>query len=124
MDKLDQNINSNPNTNYKVLIAETGNAHEKHFPCKLVIYNKYEHKKSTWITQGIVRSIKTRDRLYKKLKMEDRNLPEYVTLKINLTSYNNILKSCIRSAKQIHYTHIFIEFKNDTGKPWTTIQEI
>ena len=38
--------------------------------------------------------------------MTDHNLPEYVTLKINLTSYNNILKSSIRSAKHKHYTHI------------------
>ena len=64
------------------------------------------------------------NRLYKILKITDTNLPEYITFKINLTSYNNILKSSIRSAKQMHYTHIFNKFKNDTRKTWKTIQEI
>ena len=53
--------------------------------------------------------------------MTDHDLPEYVILKINITSYNNILKSSIRSAKQMHYTHIFNKLKNNTRK---TIQEI
>ena len=71
-DKLDQNINSDPNTNYEILIAEIENAREKHIPCKLVKYNKYKYKTSTWITQRIIRYIKTRDRQCKKLKMTDQ----------------------------------------------------
>ena len=35
MDKLDQNINSDPNTNYEILKAEIVNAREKHISCKL-----------------------------------------------------------------------------------------
>ena len=57
MDRLDQHTNSDPNTNYEILIDEIENAREK-----------YKHEKSTWIIQGIIRSIKTRDRLCKKNK--------------------------------------------------------
>ena len=119
IDKLEQNINSDPNTNYEILIAEIENACEKHTYYKLVKYNKYKHKKSTWITQGITRFIKIRYRLYKKLKIIDHNFN--VTLIVNYTSYNNILKSSTQSAKLMHYTHIFNKFKNDMRK---TIQEI
>ncbi len=40
----------------------------KHMPSKLVKYRKYKHKKSKWITQGIIKSIHYRDNLYKNTK--------------------------------------------------------
>ena len=35
---------------------------EKHFPNKEVRFNKYKHKKSTWITIGIMNLIKHKDK--------------------------------------------------------------
>ena len=32
-------------------------AKNKHMPGKLVKFNKYKHKKSTWITQGLLKLI-------------------------------------------------------------------
>ena len=57
-------------------------------PIKYVNFKKYKHKKSQWITNGLIKSIKFCDNLYKKLKLTSRESPEYHTLKITLqTTY-------------------------------------
>ena len=48
-------------------------------PTKLVKFNKYKHKKSMWITQGILRSIQYRDKLYKQLKFTYPNSMKLLT---------------------------------------------
>ena len=45
-----------------------------------------------WVTTGIIKSIKLRDKLYKQLKSIPVNSQEYNTMKINLKTYNQILK--------------------------------
>ncbi len=58
-----------PNTTYQVLHNVIQIAKNKHMPCKLVKYDKYKHKKTKWITSGIIKSIQYRNNLYKQLKM-------------------------------------------------------
>ena len=50
-------------------------------------------------------------------------MTEYVILKINLTSYNDILSS-IRSPKQMHYTHIFNKTQKKRNKSYFREGEI
>ena len=50
------------------------------------------HKISKWITHGIIKSIKYRDKLYKKLKMTHHESPDFIILKVNLKSFNTLLK--------------------------------
>ena len=45
-----------------------------------------------WVTTGIIKSITFRDKLYKQLKSIPVNGQEYNTMKINLKTYNQILK--------------------------------
>ncbi len=68
-------------------------------PFKFVKYNKYRHKKSKWITNGIIKSI-----LYKGLKMADPNSIQFNIQKINLNTYNNILKTVFNMLKEIIIT--------------------
>ena len=70
-------------------------------PIKLVTFKQYKHTKSSWITQGLPKSIRYRDKLYKQLKLTNPDTFEYTVLKINLKSYNDILKRSFRIAKQI-----------------------
>ena len=44
----------------------------------------HKHKQSTWITQGIIRSLTFRDKLYLKMKLSPKDTAEYTTIKINL----------------------------------------
>ena len=77
---------------------------------------KHKHKKEKWITTGIIKSIRYRDKLYKKLKETHVNTPEYTTIKCNIKTYNCILKKSIRLAKSKYFEKCFDENKNDMKK--------
>ena len=87
-------------------------------------YNNYKHTKPTWITQGLLKSIRYRDKLYKQALSTNPDLPEYQVLKINLKSYNVILKRSFRMGKQIYYKTCFNRSKYDVKNAWKTINEI
>ena len=124
MGKLNQDSLNDPNVNYDLLECMLTRLHNTHFPTKTVRYNKHKHKKSTWITAGIIRSIKRKDKLYRKLKQTPRNIPTYQTLADNLRVYQFNLKKIIAAAKRTHYAHLFDEFKSDARKTWDTIRQI
>ena len=91
---------------------------------KKVKINKHKHKKSKWITQGIIRSMTVRDKLYLKMKLSPKDTPEYIATKRNLKTYNNILKRNIRQAKILYYQHQFDQYKNNIKKTWGVIKDL
>ena len=115
INKLDKNLFSDPNSNYNILIEEMDIANVKHMPYKIATFNKQKHKKSAWITKSILRSIKYRGNLYKLMKMTNPNATGYFVQKINLRTYNCILRS-IRAAKRMYYEILFNKYRNDTRK--------
>ena len=66
-DKMEKNINCCPQDNYEVFASLVKFATEKHLPSKIVKYNKRKHMKSKWMTDDILKSINTKDKLYKIL---------------------------------------------------------
>ena len=122
--KFNKKPTADPNSNYTTLCKEILRSKNKHMPSKWVKFNKYKHKKSSWITQGLLKSIKYRDKLYKRLKLTDPNSANYDTINSNLKTYNGILKTSIRAAKQAYFELCFNRFKNDIKNTWKTINDI
>ena len=87
-------------------------------------FHKHKHKRSPWITNGIIRSIKFRDNLYKQLKRTNQDVPEYDALKLNLKTYKKILDKNIRELKQNYYHRQFSQSIGDTKKKWDVIQSV
>ena len=112
------------NESYNLLDKLLAEEYELCFPSKKVKFNKYSHKIHPWIQIGILRSIKKRDKMYKKLKQTPINHPEYNTRKTNLTTYNNILKASMRQQKKTFYESEFNKNINDMKKTWGTIGTI
>ena len=108
--KLDTNPNTEPNYNYNIIIDEISQVKNKYMTSKLVKFNKYKHKKSTWITQGLLTSIRYRDKLYKQIKLINPESSKYAILLVNLKTYNSILKTSFRKAKQLYYDKCFNNF--------------
>ena len=73
---------------------------------------------------AILKSIRFRDKLYKKLKFTNPVLREYEILYTNLETYNKILKRSIREAKQLFLESTFNRYKSDIRNTWKTINEI
>ena len=57
-EKLDISSTADTNRNYNIILDEINQAKNKYMMSKLVKFNKYKHKKSTWITQGLLASIR------------------------------------------------------------------
>ena len=123
-DELDHDLNNDPNENCNVLENHIKSAMEEAIPSKKVRFNKYKHRKSPWITNGKLKSIKYRDNLYKKFKVMLPNSLEYSQSKLNLSTYNRILKNSISSAKKLHYGKCFSRYKSDIKNTWKTINSL
>ena len=123
--KLVKSCTADINLNYEMINDEILRAKNKHMPCKSVKFNKYKHKKSTWITQGLLKSIRYRDKLYKPLRLYNPNSLHYDTLKFNLNTYNLIfiIRKSIISAKEMYYESRFNRIGNDIRRTWKTINE-
>ena len=86
-----------------IIFNDIVRAKDKRMPTKMMTFNKYKHKKYMWITQGILRSIQYRDKLYKQLKLTHPNSFNYEIININLKTYNTILKHTIRAATKGYF---------------------
>ena len=92
---LSSDLKTDPNINYNILINKVIEIKNKHIPTKMVKFNKHKHKKQKWITTGLIKSIKFRDKLHLQLKRTKSNSPEYPGLKQNLKTYNDLIKKNI-----------------------------
>ena len=121
---INSDLLQDPNLNYDILEAVVTDAKNKFMPFKKKKFNKYKHKLSPWISQGIIRSIKFRDNLYNRLKLLPLESELHHTTKINLTTCNKILQKSIRAAKFSYYNDQFTKYKSDSRKTWSTISSI
>ena len=113
---FDTDLLADPNANYGKLEKIITSAKQKHLPSSLRKVNKYKHRLSPWITNGIIKSIKFRDKLYKEVKLTNPDSPEHYIKNTNLHTYNGILQKNIRAAKRIYYEKQFNKYKNDIKK--------
>ena len=78
-DSLDNSLATNPTQNLNILNHAISQA-------------KHKHTKSTWITNGILRSISYRDKLYLELKRLPSDSERHANIKVNLKTYQSILR--------------------------------
>ena len=110
------------------IFAETNvnNAYEK-FINKLTYYYeqniplvKQKHRKNQirnpWITQGIFRSIQTRNKLFKSYV---RNPTEQKNC--HYKRYRNILSKLIRTSKKLHYSKVLNNAEGNLNSTWKVI---
>ena len=79
--KLDKSIVADVNLNYSIIDCEINKAKNKYMTSKVIKFKIQKHKLSSWITQGILRSIRYRDKLYKHVKLTSLDSSEYGILK-------------------------------------------
>ena len=124
-DQLNTEVDANPNTNYDILDNTIFFQIIKIcMLLKSVKFDKHKHKKSNWITAGLIRSITFRDKLYLKMKHTSTNSEAYANIKINLKTYNKILKHNIEQAKIMYYHQKLGKYTNDIKHTWKVIKEV
>ena len=91
---------------------------------KRIKLNKSKHKKSPWITEGLIKSIKFRDKLHMKSKTSNLTLLEYQAIRINIKTYNTIIKRLIRKQKREYIANKFDEHKSNIRRTWQLINDV
>ena len=89
---------------------------------KSVRYQKRKHKKSKWMTTGILNSINTKDGLYKTFLKTYTNTGDYQVAKTNFKRYREILRNSIKKAKMLYYKRTFNLYQNNVKKTWALIK--
>jgi len=121
---INKNLKANPNLTYNKIHETLDICHDKYFPTTTVRFNRYKHSMNPWITPGLMKSIKKRDKLYISLKKSKVDTPIYDTRKRNLTTYNTILKRTIKDNKKCYYFDQFKKYTGDCKKTWNTISTV
>ena len=106
-DKLDQDPNTDPNENLKQFLDTFTHLKNEHLPKRRVKLNKKKHKVQAWMTTAILKSINSRDKLYKSLMLTPRESPNYLEVQRNFKTYKNIIRRCIMLAKRDYYNKLF-----------------
>lgn len=73
-----------------------------------------------WITKGVVRCIRKRDRLHKRVK----KAPENDTIKNKYIKYRNICNKIIKNLKKDYYRQKLIKSNGNVKETWKVIKEV
>ena len=112
-----------PEVAYHTFINTYTRLMNKYIPLKTCKFNKHIHKEQPWITKGLIKSLSTKDKLYKKYRTcKNPNLK--VLKETEYKTFRNIYNSLIRKAKMIHWHNTFEISKNDIKQTWKNINNI
>ena len=117
------NIENDVHTNYDIFAKIISRTIDNHTSTKQIKPTKYNYKRSPWITDGILISIKYRDSLNIK-KKKATGTPRYELLKSNLKAYNKILNKLKKRAKAMYYINTFRNCKNDGKETWKHLNNL
>ena len=117
-------VSSNLNDNYNIFYDKLKELYEKNLPEKFVKNDRHKIARSPWITNGLIKSIKYKDKLYIKLK-KTKTMNALFNFRVNqLKQYKKILKKCINLAKSEYHRNEFKKHKNDLKNTWKLIKNI
>ena len=94
-----------------------------HAPHKILTKRQVAKLNKPWITQGILNSIKIKDKLHRKyIKAKDQNVKNNCFLKFK--SYRNKIANLLKISKKNHYNDYFNDNLNNIKNTWKGINEI
>ena len=118
-DHLKLNDNADPNLNFTIFMEHFMNLKQECFRKKLVRFDKKKHNINPWLTAGILKSINSKDKLYKTLMQTSKDSINYPILK----STKNIFRRSIMHAKRDCYRNAFNRYSANMKKTWQTLSE-
>ena len=107
-----------PNKAYKYFLNIFIDIYNKSF-LKSEVKVKFKSDQSPWITKGIAKSSKKKQRLYEKF-LKNRTPKNEETYK----TYKNLFETIKRRSKKKFYSEKLQKFKGDIKKTWSAMKEI
>ena len=109
--------NKNPNEAYKMFLQKVKVLYDQYFP-KQSIKMKEKDLRSPWITRGIKKSSKRKQKLLNKFLKNRNNQNEY-----EYKNYKKLFESIKKGAKRNYFSSLIIKYKNNIKKTWHVIKE-
>ena len=110
--------NTSADQSYDIFIKKFSTLYNNHFPQVKTRINKRKENKP-WITAGIIKSIKTRNKLYIKFIRHPTEIN-----KSNYIKYRNKLTSLIKISCKKYYSDKFKTYKYSIKNTWQTINNV
>ena len=116
---LDQKLTNLSSTNdkYNYFHNELLSTINKHAPLVKLSKRKRKNNKKPWISKGILRSIRIKNKYYSRFISSNDN-QAYQKYK----QYRNKINHLIRLSKKNHYLNYFHKFKGNMNKTWQGIK--
>ena len=123
VDKLNVDDNADLNSNFECFMKHFIELRQQCLPKKKIWFNRKKHKGNAWLTAGILKSLNSKNILYKKLMQTPVDLLNYPDLLLNFKYFKNIIRRTIMHAKLTHYKTVFSSYSTNLKKTWQTINE-
>ena len=107
-----------PNEAYKSFLLVFGNLYEIAFP-KIKIKVNSKNQLSPWITRGIIKSSKRKQKLYENF-LKNRNSAN----KENYKTFTCLFELIKQKSKMNYYHNILNTYKNNMKRTWATMKKI
>ena len=95
----------------------------KHAPLKTLTIQEKKLRLKPWITTGILTSVKTKNRIYRKF-LRTKNTTTKQQLHDHFKYYRNNLTNITKASKAIYYKNFFEDNEGNLRKTWEGIREI
>ena len=106
------------NEAYKTFLNVLSNLYEIAFP-KIKTKVNSKTRLSPWITRGILKSSKRKQKLYEKF-LKNRNSVN----RENYKTFARLFESIKQNTKKNYYHNLLISYENDMKRTWVTVKEI
>ena len=112
-------------TAYDKFLDKYSSLQNQHLPFLTTKFNKYKHKLKSWITRGILISLKTKDKLFKKIvSLKKSNHTSYESHRIKYDKFKKTFHKILRAAKQKYWTEQFELNKHNMKTTWKNINNL
>ena len=96
---------------------------DRYAPLKKITRKHQEQQNKPWITNGIIKSINTKNKIYNKY-CRAKNSQNKLLLHETFKRYRNMLTTLTKKSKQNHFNKYFANNKNNLQKTWSGIKSI
>ena len=114
---------TDPNDAYDKFLNTYSDLMNIHLPIVTKPFNKFKHKKDPWVTLGLLKSLKTKEKLYIKM-IKSKNTPNYNLNRTNYTAYVTVYKRLLKQARILYWNSKFEYAKQDMKRTWKNINNI
>ena len=111
-----------PNFSFENFYQKVNGIIDNHLPLKKISKKELKQQFKPWITRGIIKSMKTRDQLFKKYINSKNENKEQIHNEYKI--HRNRIVELIRLSKKIHYQSYFNDNLNNIKKTWDGIKSL